>query len=90
MFTSLSICLQDFSRRYPTGAVFTNEEEGKLIDSEYCDTVEEFVEFAKKHKDMIDEDTCINIVVGIDDIESTAVLDFGCEVAKEIKKAILT
>ena len=89
MVTTLSICLEDFLGRHPSGVVLTNDKDGKVLDSEYCDTVEDYVEFARKHKDRIDEDTLINIVMNIDDIESTAVLDFGSEVAKEIKKAIM-
>lgn len=84
---TLSICLQDFMRSYPTGAILSDETE-TVIDSEYCDTVEEFVDFAKRNKDNIDDDTYVNIVVSLDDIDTTAVLQFGTEVATEIKKAI--
>lgn len=88
MSTILNIGLDSFISSYPTGASLLDDE-GKVIDSDYCNDIEEFVEFAKRNKEHIDEETCVCISVSIDDIDSTAVLDFGNEVAREIKKAIL-
>ena len=86
MDTTLSIHLQDFTKSYPTGAVLTDETEN-VLDSEYCDTLEEFVEFAVRNKKYIDEETNICIVANIEDIDTTNVLQFGNEVATAIKKA---
>ena len=83
----LGICLQDFISSYPTGASL-EDDNGKLISSEYCSDVAEYVEFAREHADMIDEDTVIGISVRLGDVNSTAVLEFAREIITAIQKEI--
>lgn len=91
--TRLSICLQEFNSSCPTGVVLEEIDDDnvlhpQLIASDYASTVEDYVEFVREHADKINAETEINIAVSMDDVESTAVLEFGCEVAKAIKEAI--
>ena len=86
--TRISICLQGFISNYPTGVILEDIDDSQLIDSSDASTVEEYVEFAKRNADKIGEDTEINIVASMEDIGSTAVIEFANEVAKAIKGVI--
>lgn len=90
--TRLSICLQEFNSSCPTGVVLEeidddNVNKPKYIASDYASDVADYVEFAKEYADKINDETEINIVVSMDDVESTAVLEFAAKVAKEIRNA---
>ena len=91
--TRISICLQGFISNYPTGVVLEDVKDEdvlhpQLIASDYASTVDDYVEFAREHADKINSETEINIAVSMDDVGSTAVLEFVCEVAKAIKEVI--
>ena len=87
--TRLSICLQGFISSYPTGVVLEeiDGDNPKLIASDYASDVADYVEFAREYADKINDETEINIVVSMDDVDSTAVLEFAAKVAKEIRNA---
>lgn len=89
--TRLSICLQGFISNYPMGVVLEEIDDYDvvhLIASDCASDEMDYVEFARKHADKINDETEINIAVSMDDVGSTAVLEFGCEVAKAIKEVI--
>lgn len=79
----LNICL-DFSKRNPDG-VTLEKYDGEVVASDYCDDIEDFVAFAREHASDIDT---IAIIADLEDIGDTAVLEFGCEVAREIRKEL--
>lgn len=87
--TRLSICLQEFNTNCPTGVVLEeiDDDNPKYIASDYASDVADYVEFAREYADKINDETEINIVVSMDDVESTAVLEFAAKVAKEIRNA---
>ena len=88
--TRLSICLQGFISNYPMGVVLEEIDDYDvlhLIASDCASDVADYVEFAREHADKINDETEINIVVSMDDVESTAVLEFAAEVVKEIRNA---
>jgi len=88
--TRLSICLQGFGSSYPTGVVLEDvrDDNPQLIASDCASDVADYVEFAREHADKINDETEINIVVSMDEVESTAVLEFAAEVVKAIKEVI--
>ena len=90
MNTTLSIHLENYNSGSPMGAVLADETEmtDNVLDSEYCDTLDDFVEFAARNKEYINANTNICIIANIDEVSSTNVLHFGNDVAMAIRKAM--
>ena len=71
------------------GAVIYDGDWQDAIDSEYCDSVEDFEEFARRNAEMLDPYfTTIAITVNAGDANATAVLDEGREIASRVARAI--
>lgn len=65
--TKIEVVLTEWSEHYPTGCVLYHYNE--LVDSEFCDNAEEFIEFIGKHKDEISPWCNVNFVFGGYDLE---------------------
>lgn len=68
MLTEITVCLEDWAQPYPTGALAKMVTE--VVDSEYCDTAEEFEDFFWRHSDEIDCDTRLVFHLASEDIDN--------------------
>lgn len=60
--------LRDWGRQYPTGAI-AYDADRNCVDSEYCDTVEEFKEFFERNRSRI-RDAELTFSVNAEELEN--------------------
>lgn len=77
--TKIVFHLQDYLEHYPTGAV-AYDGNGEMVDSDYCDTKEEFQEFVDRNINRCRLSAQVEVIIDPRDIEISNVV----EMAKEI------
>ena len=58
---------------------------GNIVDSDYCDTTEEFIEFLNRHKDEINWTTTVHVIFDIANVDND---ECAVDCAREIKKHV--
>ena len=93
MITRIEIDLADWSAHYPTGATLFNGNE--VVDSDWCDTVEEFKVLIDRNKELLihasPNTTATEVIVildGYDLVEHEGALECAKEVAEYIYNII--
>ena len=82
--TKIELCLTSWTEHYPTGAVAYNGDE--MIDSDYCDTVEEYKEFIDRIAPFCTPWTSVFASIDPEDIDTSNVIDVAKEVGKYAKE----
>lgn len=69
MFESIEADLRNWSLAYPTGIV-ARDGSGNCVKSDYCEEPEEFAEFFKENKGLINEETELYFSIEMKDLDS--------------------
>ena len=85
--TRIVVDLSAWSEHYPTGCVLYHHSD--IVDDEYCDNADEFIEFIESHKaDIIPGITDVQFVFDGFDIDNETALDCAKEVWEYAYKLI--
>lgn len=83
MLTSITLSMENYMTSCPTGCVVSFSDGD--VESEYCETVSEFIEFLSQYKEMIKrDDPFVYANIDVDDMDATNVL----EIVKNVRKMI--
>ena len=89
---TIEIDLRNWCAGAPTGAVLYDggyEGWSEVIDSEYCDSVEDFKDFITRNSSSLDpSETEITFRIEAADISTSNVMSVACEIADSISYAL--
>lgn len=80
MLTEIVVCLEEWAQPYPTGALAKSY--ASVVDSEYCETAEEFGAFFEKHKEELDNARLV-FSIAADDLDNEELMRLVKSIQKE-------
>lgn len=81
MLSEITVCLEEWSQPYPTGALA--KDGSAVVDSDYCDTAREFGDFIFRHRHEIDCDTRLVFRINSEDIDNEKLMALVKAIRKE-------